>query len=381
MGKPKTIYFTVTNNLTYDQRMQRICGSMAKAGYNVVLVGKKMPGSVALLKQPFAQKRLTSWFQKGKLFYIEYNIRLFFYLLFKKMDAVCAIDLDSIMPCYYVSKIKGIKRVYDAHELFTELKEVMSRPGIHKFWLWVERTYVPKFKHGYTVNQFIVDELHRRYGVQYEIIRNLPVMQSGKSISDNAAAIITKYGLPSGPFFLYQGAVNEGRSFETLIPAMATVNATLVIAGNGNFLPQVHQLISKYKEISKVLCLGAVLPKDLRQITPLAYYGLTLFESKGLNQYYSLANRFFDYIQGGIPHLCVAYPEYVAINSQYQIAKLIHNLSPESLSPILNNLLQDDVLYQRLKHNCSMAAMQLCWQNEQEKLVVFYNNNVINSIN
>jgi glycosyltransferase involved in cell wall biosynthesis len=379
MGKSKTIYFTVTNNLSYDQRMQRICGSMAKAGYNVVLVGRKMPGSVALLQQPFSQKRLPAWFQKGKLFYIEYNLRLFFYLLFKKMDAVCAIDLDTIIPCYFVSKIKGIKRVYDAHELFTELKEVMSRPRIHKFWMWVERTYVPKFKHGYTVNQFIVEELQRRYGVQYNVVRNLPVTQNDKSTSNTPLGIIAKYGLPKSPFFLYQGAVNEGRSFETLIPAMVGVNATLVIAGNGNFMPQVKKLINQYKVESKVICLGAVLPEDLRQITPLAYYGLTLFESKGLNQYYSLANRFFDYIQGGIPQVCVGYPEYEAINNQYQIAYLIHNLSPESLSATLNNLLEDDVLYKSLKHNCSIAAKQLCWQNEQEKLVVFYNNNIFNS--
>ncbi len=379
MGKTKTIYFTVTNSLSYDQRMQRICGSLVKAGYHVVLVGRKMSGSVALLPQPYVQKRLPAWFQKGKLFYIEYNLRLFFYLFLKKMDCICAIDLDTIIPCFYVSKIKGIKRVYDAHELFTELKEVMSRPQIHRFWMWVERTYVPKFKHGYTVNQFIVDELRRRYGVQYGMVRNLPVTQTKLKVSSNVATINAKYNLPARPFFLYQGAVNEGRSFETLIPAMADVNAVLVIAGDGNFMPQVQQLISQYKVEPKVICLGAVLPEDLRQITPLAYYGITLFESKGLNQYYSLANRFFDYIQGGIPQLCVGYPEYETINNQYQIANIISDISTESLSATLNNLLDDDVLYIELKYNCNLAAKQLCWQNEQKKLIAFYNTTIFNS--
>jgi hypothetical protein len=111
----KKIVFTVTTDLTYDQRMIRICTSLANAGYDVMLVGRKMKASLPLTVQPFKQKRLFCFFEKGKLFYAEYNIRLFFYLLFKQMDCISAIDLDSILPCYFISRIKKITRVYDAH--------------------------------------------------------------------------------------------------------------------------------------------------------------------------------------------------------------------------------------------------------------------------
>jgi hypothetical protein len=57
-----------------------------------------------------------------------------FYLLFKKADAVCAIDLDTILPFYFISKLKRIPRVYDAHELFCEMKEVVTRPLVYKVW-------------------------------------------------------------------------------------------------------------------------------------------------------------------------------------------------------------------------------------------------------
>ena len=83
------------------------------------------------------------------------------------MDAVCAIDLDTILPVYFVSIIKGITRVYDAHELFTEQKEIVTRPRIQKIWLQIEKFSVPKFKNGYTVNQFIVDELNRRHNIHW----------------------------------------------------------------------------------------------------------------------------------------------------------------------------------------------------------------------
>src|ERR1700694_5474179 len=147
------IYFTVTNDLTYDQRMIRICTSLASAGYSVKLVGRKSKDSISFIEQPFQQKRINCLFEKGKLFYAEYNIRLFFYLLFNRMNCICAIDLDTILPCYFISKIKRIKKVYDAHELFCEMKEIVTRPAIYKVWKKIEKFTVPKFKNGYTVNQ------------------------------------------------------------------------------------------------------------------------------------------------------------------------------------------------------------------------------------
>ncbi|RYY83491.1 MAG: glycosyltransferase, partial [Chitinophagaceae bacterium] len=128
----KRVILAVTNDLTYDQRMQRICGTLADAGYNVTLVGRKLAHSRPLLDRNYRQKRLRCFVNKGPLFYAEYNIRLFFYLLFQQFDAVCAADLDTLLPCFVTARWKGAVRIYDAHELFTEMKEVRSRPAVHK---------------------------------------------------------------------------------------------------------------------------------------------------------------------------------------------------------------------------------------------------------
>jgi glycosyltransferase involved in cell wall biosynthesis len=300
---PKTtalasIFFTVTNDLSYDQRMIRICTSLANAGYAVTLVGVQKKDSIALSLQPFHQERLPVFFEKGKLFYAEYNLRLFFYLLFKKMDGICAIDLDTIIPCYVISSIKKIPRIYDAHELFCEMKEIVTRPGIYKIWKWIERKTVPHFKYGYTVNQPIADEFKKMYGCRYEIIRSITVYNESQQL------------VPKEKFILYQGAVNEGRSFETLIPAMQWVKAPLIICGVGNFLQQTKKLVNELQLQEKVIFKGTLLPASLREITNKAYIGITLFEKSGLSNYYSLANRFFDYIHSGVPQLCVNYPVY-----------------------------------------------------------------------
>ena len=65
------------------------------------------------MNQPYCQKRLFCFFEKGKLFYVEYNLRLFIYLLFQNFDVVCGIDLDTTLPTIAVAKLKGKKRYRD----------------------------------------------------------------------------------------------------------------------------------------------------------------------------------------------------------------------------------------------------------------------------
>ncbi|MCW3107256.1 MAG: glycosyltransferase family 4 protein [Segetibacter sp.] len=359
--KLKRITFTVINDLAYDQRMQRICSSLANAGYHITLIGRKLPGSLSFKNETYKQKRLPCFFSKGKLMYLEFNFRLLFYLLFISTDCYCAIDLDTIIPNYFASKLRKKKRVYDAHELFTELKEIVTRPAIQKLWLKVERFALPKYRNGYTVNEFIANEFKMKYRVQYEVIRNLPKLSRVQHLPDKA-----------DPFIIYQGAVNEGRSFETLIPAMKYVDARLVICGDGNFFKQTQQLIEDEGVEEKVEMKGMVAPEELRKLTPTAYAAVMLFEGTGLNQYQSLANRFFDYIMAGVPQVCVDYPQYKKLNEKYGIASLISNTQPNTIASALNNLLHDDVYYNTICNNCVLAREELNWQSEEKVLLDFY---------
>jgi len=340
--------------------MIRICTSLANAGYKVTLVGRKQSTSINLKEQPFKQKRLYCFFEKGKFFYAEYNLRLFFYLLIRKMDGICAIDLDTILPVYYISRIKKIIRIYDAHELFCEMKEIVSRPSIYKAWKWIEQKTLPHFKYGYTVNQPIANEFARMYGHQYDVIRSI-------ALYNEEQQTVAKEN-----FILYQGAVNEGRSFETLIPAMQLVNTRLVICGDGNFMQQAKKLVTDFQLQDKVIFKGMLPPAALRTITNKAYIGITLFEKGALSNYYSLANRFFDYIHSGVPQLCVNYPVYREINNLREIAVLIDDLSMETIAAALNELLTNSANWEQLHRNCKLSARELNWQTEEKKLITFY---------
>jgi len=78
------------------------------------------------------------------LFYANYNIRLFFYLLYSKVDILWSNDLDSLPANYLASKVKGKKLIYDSHEYFTEVPELVSRPDVQKVWESIEEIIFPK---------------------------------------------------------------------------------------------------------------------------------------------------------------------------------------------------------------------------------------------
>ena len=360
-ARKKRITLAITNDPNYDQRMIRICTSLHDAGYDVTLVGRRRPISAALIPRPFRQVRIPQRIDQGKLFYALFNAKLFFYLLFKKTDAFCAIDLDTIMPVYWASLLRRKPRVYDAHELFCDIEEVASRPRLQKVWRWIERTTVPNFHGGYTVNESYVREYRRMYGVDYAVVRNATVLRP-----------FVPPPAPAKPFILYQGAVNKGRCFEQLIPAMKWVDYRLVICGNGNFMEQAQALAKAEGVEDRVEFRGYVPPEELRHITPQATIGITLFVATSLSNELSLANRFFDYMHAGVPQLCVAYPEYEHINSRYEIATLIRDITPESIAQALNGMLQNPARMEAMRAQCMAAREEFNWQAEERRLLGVY---------
>lgn len=358
---PGRIIFTVTNDLSFDQRMQRICSTLGHAGFSVLLLGRRLPASKPLEECPYQQKRLYCLFKRGKLFYLEYNLRLFFYLLFNKADLIGAVDLDTIVPAFLAARLKGAKLSCDAHEYFPEVPEVVRRPAIQKVWRLVERTFLPACDLVYTVSRSIAEAFEKEYRLPVHTIRNLPVLRPFQQPAKSPQ-----------PYLLYQGALNEGRGLENLLVAMKEIELPLWLAGEGDLSQLLRGMVRDNGLEQKVIFLGMKRPEELRVITAQAYMGINLLENNGLSYYYSLANKFLDYIHAAIPQVCINFPEYAAINTQYNIALPVENTNPTAIAAAVNRLLNDKKLYNTLKQNCMACREELNWQRESKKLVALY---------
>ncbi len=365
----KKILFTVTNDLNHDQRMIRICGTLQEAGYEVTLIGRKLKKSKPLNKQNFNQLRMNLWFESGKLFYLHYNISLLWKLLWMPCDAICSIDLDSAVPGILVAKLRGKGHFFDAHEMFPYVPEVQRRKGIQRIWLGIEKWVFKNTQVAYTVGTALANHFHKTYHKSVEVVRNMPLKQEQIRLpfSHHLPA-----ALENKPYLLYQGALNEGRGLEPLLHAMQQISIPLVIAGEGDLSISLRQLAATL-QLHHVHFVGQIPPADLPAITSHAWLGINVSDNVGLSYYLSLNNKFFDYIQSGLPSIINRFPEYEQLLQIHQTGWLCDANSEEIAHTILQ-IQQQPENYQRVKSQCLQAAQTWNWENEKQHLIQLYNN-------
>ncbi len=360
-----TIICTVTNDLSYDQRMHRICSSLAQNGYQVTLVGRALPHSVPLDKMPFQQHRLHCRFQKGFLFYAEFNLRLWLYLMRTKYDAVCSVDFDTLPAGCFSTLLRRKKRVFDAHEYFTEVPEVTGRPFVQFFWSAVARICLLFYRHAYTVGPALAAIFSKKYGIKFEVVRNSPALQGSFS---NLKPEQSAFKNPR--ILLYQGALNEARGIEQMLEAMQYLDGfELWLAGEGDLSAPLREMAAALGVQNKVQFLGYLKPDQLQALTQQAWLGINVLENKGLSYYYSLANKFFDYVQAGVPVLTMDFPEYRALNQQFRVAVLLDQISVKNIVSAVQHLQENPQTYQNLQSAAVTARSAWSWEKEEPVLL------------
>ena len=352
----KRIIISVTNDISTDRRVLKVAHSFHNNGYEVLLIGRKIKNSLPL-HLPFNYKRIRLIFNHSALFYAAYNIRLFFILLFSKADILLSNDTDTLPANFLASKIRRKKLVFDAHELFPEVPELAHRPKTKYIWQRIEDFIFPRLKHCYTVCQSIADYYNQKYNINMKVVRNVPY---------TSAPVHEKLlHYPNKKIMIYQGALNIGRGLEWVIDAMPLVeNAMFVIIGDGDILHELKERVKNLQLDEKVVFLGRISGTELHKYTPSADLGLCLLENRGLNYYYSLPNRIFDYLHAGVPVLATDFPEIENIVKTFSTGILVNHYEPEYLAEVINDFFVKGFDTNRFTE----IAKQFCWE-EEEKIL------------
>ncbi len=369
--KKKKIIVSVINDLVTDQRVARTCSVLFELHYKVLLVGRVQKSSNSLEKRDYDCKRMKLLFESGPLFYLFFNIRLFFVLLFSHADVLLANDLDTLLPNYLVSKIKGIPLIYDSHEIFCEVPELQNHPSKKRIWEKVESWIVPKLKYCITVNQSISDYFTNKYKVPFIFVRNIPnytKIQSLKSRSD--------LNLPIGKkIVILQGAgINVQRGAEELVEAFKYLdnNYLLLIIGSGDVIGQLKENVINFQLQDKIKIIDKIPATELRHYSSNANLGVTIDKDTNLNYHYSLPNKVFDYMHAGIPILATKLPEIERIVESYHIGIFIENHDPKHIAHQIQEFLNSKE-YLDYKSHTVIAAVANNWKTEKQKLVQLIN--------
>lgn len=364
----KKIIISVTNDIVTDQRVLRIANTLSQKGYEIFIVGRKMARSLIASGLQFKYKRFQMIFQKGPLFYFCFNFRLFFFLLVKKSDILLANDLDTLLPNFLISRLKKKPLVYDSHEYFTEVPELIDRKIVQRIWLLLERSILPRIHYTYSVSSSIADKYNEKYSIDMIVIRNLP------SRNNSVAKHVDIHGLNGAKMILYQGTLNTGRGLDIAIKAMEYISdAVLVIVGDGPDRKRLENIVSSLNLSDKIRFLGRVLPTELNDITNQADLGISLEENLGLSYYYALPNKLFDYIHAEVPVLVSSFPEMGELVKKYGIGEVLESRDPGHVANKIIDMLFNTNKIIEWKSNLVIAARELCWENEEEILIKLFN--------
>jgi glycosyltransferase involved in cell wall biosynthesis len=352
---PKRVYISVINDLATDQRVGRVAKLLAEHGFDVCCIGRRLKDSPELKDRPFKYKRFRMVFTKGPFFYACFNLRLLLTLLFVKRPLLyISNDLDTLPANFVASRFRKVNLIYDSHELFTQVPELLNRKKVQAIWKWIEYEIVPKLRYAVTVNYSIATIYRRLYGTRFRVVRNVPerldLIQPKKS--------------PGKKIIIYQGALNMGRGLELVIDAMQYLpDALFLMVGTGDIEKELEQRVKQRKVEDRVEFRGRVLPEDLFEHTLKADLGISLEEDLGLNYRYSLPNKLFDYIQCRVPVLCSALPEMSRIVDSYGIGVSTRERDPEKIAGIIRYMLKERS-GGAWREALDRAAIELCWENE-----------------
>lgn len=332
-----------------------------------MLIGRRFSHSPPVNDREYSTRRFRLFFNRGFLFYKCFNIRLFFWLLLHKRGIIVANDLDTLPACWLVSKIRRSPLVYDSHEYFTEVPELIGRKFVRNFWLEIEKRIVPGLIFAYTVSDSIAEAYKKAYNVNFRVIRNLPYRLEHPARRPDL--------LPCDPvrIIIYQGSLNPGRGLEFAILTMKYLEKfRLQIFGDGPLRKQLEKLVIDNNLTGSVMFMGRVPLNELPSYTCQASLGISLEENLGMNYYYSLSNKLFDYIQARIPILVSGLPEMRKIVETYNVGLVAESLEPENLARLIKEMMNNDEKRMTWKKNLRIAAEKLCWEKEVGKLLVIY---------
>jgi len=357
----KKVTLVVTSDLVTDQRVHKIATTLSKNNYHVTVIGNEKKNSLPLLKNEYYETlRFRCWFKRGKLFYIEFQLRLFFILLFfNRFDIVHANDLDTLLPAFLACKMKRKKIIYDSHEYFTQTPELINRPITQKIWLYLEKFLVPKLKNALTVNDILAEIYQKKYGVNFHSIYNVPFKLS-TPLQEKKEKIL-----------IYQGALNLGRGIELMIETMKLLpDWELWILGKGDIENQLKKLAENQRNIK---FFGVIPHQELRNYTLQAKIGLSLEEDLGENYRVATPNKLFDYIQALVPVIVSDLPGLRFILEQHKVGFILKERTANGLSHLIKSL-ENIEKYRFFQLNCQKAAKIYCWENQEKKLLNIYEN-------
>ncbi len=291
----------------------------------------------------------------------------------QRADVYHAHDFDTLLPAYLASRANGAKLVYDSHELWLEQNRLAPRLPLQKRLLWLlEGILARQADLVITVSDPFADELTRRYGIRRPLVlMNCPQytkVQPSAEIRDSLR------GDGNKKIAIYIGGLLHNRGLEQLIESAQYLRkAIVVIIGDGLLRESLEQKVKERRLEDKVRFTGWIPQGELLLYAASADVGVGPYQSTCLNYQYTLENKLFEYLMGGLPIAVSDQPQRRQIVEKHGVGKVFDEKDPRSIAQAIDSIVSDEERYQEMHRRArEVAREEFNWEVQAEKLVEAY---------
>ena len=292
------------------------------------------------------------------------------------VDYVHSHDMSTLHIGAKLAKKYKAKLIYDSHELFIERDKPYFTPNWYKnLQKKFEGKRIRKASAVITVSESIADELVERYSIKKPlIILNTPIKIDQK----NRVSIKEKLGFTNEKVVMYSGGFTRGRGLEYLVVSLKLLpkNYRLVFLGFGkeDFVDKLTKIAQQEHVEDRFYMYGPVPSNEVPSYLSSANLCISPIQNVSLNNYYSLPNKVFEYIQAEVPLAVSSFPELQKLIEKEGIGTTFDPKSPGSIAQAITGFLEDNEAYNKAKVNLAKCKEYYHWENEEKKLIELYSN-------
>jgi len=291
-----------------------------------------------------------------------------------RADIVHVHDLPLLKHGAHLAREWGAPLVFDAHEIYYEQDVLAAR--VRRRLKRAEKRYAPRMDLFITVNEGLADCFRKTHGdLNYLVLMNCADRAGGINREASRRRLREMAALgESARIVLYQGWISAERNLDTLVRAAKSLppDAYLCLIGYGEYQQDLERIVEGESLADRVRFLGRVEPGDILALTAGADVGIIPYLPIDLNHLHCSPNKFFEYVQTGVPMVTHDLPFFRGMNDKYGVAATGDLSSAGGMASAINGLLNDANRLAAMRGSCLKAAETLCWETESRKLIRAY---------
>jgi len=278
-----------------------------------------------------------------------------------EVDAIVANDLETLPLALKLAQDKKIKVYFDAHEYSPKEFDgnFMFDYFLADYHYYLCETYLPSLDIMTTVCQGIADEYKKVFGVNCRVLTNTLEYADLMPQETNSEHIK----------IIHHGGINTSRKIENMIQLVGEkldkkFQLDLMLVNNASdSMNSLQAWVDKYPNVR------IIAPVPMREISEVINQydiGLYLLPPGSFNNFFSLPNKIFEFIQGRLAIAIWPSIEMKRVVDEHQLGLVANDFTIDAMAKKLNNLTVEDL--NKFKQNSHKAATIYNAENNAEQL-------------